>query len=153
MTLDHLKHSAILTNLFKMEEDGDLKGASEFIRNRLYFATLRSKPKSTANTHYFSTDDEFVYENFYADFGPLNLAMLYRYCCKLNKKLKADCSSLVCSCSCVGVLKVKNGMLSISTPPLIPPLIPPSPPFPPCVCLGRVMSCHHRDCIPDHQLG
>uniref|UniRef100_A0A8C2ASB4 Cell division cycle 14Ab n=1 Tax=Cyprinus carpio TaxID=7962 RepID=A0A8C2ASB4_CYPCA len=57
--------------------------------NRLYFATLRSKPKSTANTHYFSTDEEFVYENFYADFGPLNLAMLYRYCCKLNKKLKS----------------------------------------------------------------
>uniref|UniRef100_A0A8V0ZU24 protein-tyrosine-phosphatase n=1 Tax=Gallus gallus TaxID=9031 RepID=A0A8V0ZU24_CHICK len=26
--------------------------------------------------------------HFYADFGPLNLAMLYRYCCKLNKKLK-----------------------------------------------------------------
>uniref|UniRef100_A0A4W5JKB2 Cell division cycle 14Ab n=1 Tax=Hucho hucho TaxID=62062 RepID=A0A4W5JKB2_9TELE len=26
---------------------------------------------------------------FYADFGPLHLAMLYRYCCKLNKKLKS----------------------------------------------------------------
>uniref|UniRef100_A0AAR2LW47 protein-tyrosine-phosphatase n=1 Tax=Pygocentrus nattereri TaxID=42514 RepID=A0AAR2LW47_PYGNA len=60
-----------------------------FFPDRLYFATLRSKPKSTANTHYFCTDDEFVYENFYADFGPLNLAMLYRYCCKLNKKLKS----------------------------------------------------------------
>ncbi|XP_075935167.1 dual specificity protein phosphatase CDC14AB isoform X2 [Anarhichas minor] len=59
------------------------------IAERLYFATLRSKPKSTANTHYFCTDDEFSYENFYADFGPLNLAMLYRYCCKLNKKLKS----------------------------------------------------------------
>uniref|UniRef100_A0A8C8H883 Cell division cycle 14A n=1 Tax=Oncorhynchus tshawytscha TaxID=74940 RepID=A0A8C8H883_ONCTS len=57
--------------------------------DRLYFATLRSKPKSTANTHYFCTDDEFIYENFYADFGPLNLAMLYRYSCKLNKKLKS----------------------------------------------------------------
>uniref|UniRef100_A0A672QE13 Dual specificity protein phosphatase CDC14A-like n=1 Tax=Sinocyclocheilus grahami TaxID=75366 RepID=A0A672QE13_SINGR len=60
-----------------------------FFPDRLYFATLRSKPKSTANTHYFSTDEEFVYENFYADFGPLNFAMLYRYCCKLNKKLKS----------------------------------------------------------------
>lgn len=26
--------------------------------------------------------------SFYADFGPVNLAMVYRYCCKLNKKLK-----------------------------------------------------------------
>ncbi|MGH0132814.1 UNVERIFIED_CONTAM: hypothetical protein FKN15_050678 [Acipenser sinensis] len=60
-----------------------------FLADRLYFATLRNKPKSTVNTHYLCTDDEFVYENFYADFGPLNLAMLYRYCCKLNKKLKS----------------------------------------------------------------
>uniref|UniRef100_A0A3B4EAJ4 Cell division cycle 14A n=1 Tax=Pygocentrus nattereri TaxID=42514 RepID=A0A3B4EAJ4_PYGNA len=89
MTLDNLKHSTILSTLFKMADDNDLLGASEFIQDRLYFATLRSKPKSTANTHYFCTDDEFVYENFYADFGPLNLAMLYRYCCKLNKKLKS----------------------------------------------------------------
>ncbi|KAB0385104.1 hypothetical protein FD755_000060 [Muntiacus reevesi] len=28
-------------------------------------------------------------QDFYADFGPLNLAMVYRYCCKLNKKLKS----------------------------------------------------------------
>ncbi|KAK2187515.1 hypothetical protein NP493_163g03012 [Ridgeia piscesae] len=57
--------------------------------DRLYFATLRTKPRSTAHTHYFCVDDELVYENFYADFGPLNLAQLYRYCCKLNKKLKS----------------------------------------------------------------
>ncbi|XP_054043046.1 dual specificity protein phosphatase CDC14B isoform X1 [Rissa tridactyla] len=60
------------------------------IADRLYFAILCQKPKSgVANTHYFCIDDELVYENFYADFGPLNLAMVYRYCCKLNKKLKS----------------------------------------------------------------
>uniref|UniRef100_A0A8D3CKQ3 Cell division cycle 14Ab n=1 Tax=Scophthalmus maximus TaxID=52904 RepID=A0A8D3CKQ3_SCOMX len=74
---------------FRMNEDPESQGAAEFIRDRLYFATLRSKPKSTTNTHYFCTDDEFVYENFYADFGPLNLSLLYRYSCKLNKKLKS----------------------------------------------------------------
>ncbi|XP_076600850.1 dual specificity protein phosphatase CDC14AB-like [Chaetodon auriga] len=72
-----------------MAEEYELSGASEFIKDRLYFATLRVKPKNTANTHYFSTDEDFIYESFYADFGPLNLAMLYRYCCKLNKKLKS----------------------------------------------------------------
>ncbi|XP_017538562.1 cell division cycle 14Aa isoform X3 [Pygocentrus nattereri] len=75
--------------LNEMAHDNELLGAAELIRDRLYFATLRGKPKSTANTHYFCTDDEFIYENFYADFGPLNLAVLYRYCCKLNKKLKS----------------------------------------------------------------
>ncbi|XP_028833344.1 cell division cycle 14Aa isoform X1 [Denticeps clupeoides] len=72
-----------------MGDDSDLLGATEFIKDRLYFASLRQKPKSTPNTHFFCTDEEFVYENFYADFGPLNLAMLYRFCCKLNKKLKS----------------------------------------------------------------
>lgn len=33
--------------------------------------------------------------SFYADFGPLNLAMLYRYCCRLYKKLKVR--NLLCS--------------------------------------------------------
>ncbi|XP_022235048.1 dual specificity protein phosphatase CDC14A-like [Limulus polyphemus] len=64
---------------------------AEYIKDRLYFATLKStgKPKSTTSIHYFCTEDELTYESFYSDFGPLNLGMLYRYCCKLNKKLKS----------------------------------------------------------------
>ncbi|KAJ4943553.1 hypothetical protein JOQ06_006053 [Pogonophryne albipinna] len=76
MTVEGVRHSAILSALFGGTDECEPLGAAH-------------KPKSTANTHYFCTDDEFVYENFYADFGPLNLAMLYRYCCKLNKKLKS----------------------------------------------------------------
>ncbi|XP_070933570.1 dual specificity protein phosphatase CDC14B isoform X11 [Macaca nemestrina] len=59
------------------------------ITDRLCFAILYSRPKSASNVHYFSIDNELEYENFYADFGPLNLAMVYRYCCKINKKLKS----------------------------------------------------------------
>nr|CAD7266396.1 unnamed protein product [Timema shepardi] len=72
------------------EENEILVCASEYIKERLYFVTLGTtvRPKSTVNTHYFSIDDELKYENFNADFGPLNLAMLYRYCQKLNRKLK-----------------------------------------------------------------
>ncbi|XP_032740112.1 dual specificity protein phosphatase CDC14B isoform X6 [Rattus rattus] len=62
---------------------------AEVIRDRLCFAILYSRPKSASNEHYFSIDNELEYENFYADFGPLNLAMVYRYCCKINKKLKS----------------------------------------------------------------
>lgn len=35
---------------------------ASYLSDRLYFATLRAKPKSTANTHYFCTDEELVYE-------------------------------------------------------------------------------------------
>ncbi|XP_031846821.1 cell division cycle protein 14 isoform X4 [Nomia melanderi] len=75
-----------------MEDTNDiLVSTTEFIKDRLYFVTLSTmiKPKNTPNTHYFSIDDELVYENFYDDFGPLNLAMLYHYCQKVNKKMKA----------------------------------------------------------------
>ncbi|XP_046682260.1 dual specificity protein phosphatase CDC14A-like isoform X2 [Homalodisca vitripennis] len=71
--------------------------ASEFIKDRFYFVTLRvstGKPKSTPNTHYFCIDEELVYENFYSDFGPLNLAMLYRYCTMVNQKLQMYTSSV-----------------------------------------------------------
>ncbi|KAG7269259.1 hypothetical protein CRUP_024182 [Coryphaenoides rupestris] len=55
-----------------MAEGVERSGWAEFITDRLYFATLRVKPKNTSTTHYFSTDEEYVYE---------------RYCCKLNQKL------------------------------------------------------------------
>ena len=38
--------------------------ASEIIKDRLYFATLRVRPKSTVHTHYFSIDEEFTYEKY-----------------------------------------------------------------------------------------
>lgn len=77
------------------QTNGVLVSAVEFIKDNLYFVTLRTtiKPKSTTNTHYFSIDDELVYENFFSDFGPLNLAMLFRYCEKLNRKRKASSQS------------------------------------------------------------
>jgi len=69
-----------------------LTGPETYLRiaDHLYFAILCQKPKSgAANTHCFCIDDELIYENFSADFGPLSLAMIYRYCCKLHKKFKS----------------------------------------------------------------
>ncbi|XP_016306636.1 dual specificity protein phosphatase CDC14A-like isoform X2 [Sinocyclocheilus anshuiensis] len=70
-------------------ETCDLSNCIEFIKDQLYFALLHQKVKSTPDRHCFCIDEELSYENFYADFGPLNLAMFYRFCCKLNKKLKS----------------------------------------------------------------
>ncbi|XP_068559238.1 dual specificity protein phosphatase CDC14B isoform X5 [Cebidichthys violaceus] len=73
----------------KMTADDVSSRCVEFIKDQLYFAILKQKIKSTAERHCFCIDDELAYENFYADFGPLNLAMFYRFCCKLTKKLKS----------------------------------------------------------------
>ncbi|XP_036434680.1 dual specificity protein phosphatase CDC14B isoform X1 [Colossoma macropomum] len=58
------------------------------ITDQLYFAILKQKIRSSPERHCFCIDEELSYENFYADFGPLNLAMFYHFCCKLTKKLK-----------------------------------------------------------------
>jgi cell division cycle 14 len=50
-------------NMGVVGNETDIIGsASEILKDRLYFATLRIKPKSTVKTHYFSIDDEFTYE-------------------------------------------------------------------------------------------
>ena len=44
MTLERLKHSAILSTLFKMTDDVDVMGASEFIKGRcITFSNLPAK--------------------------------------------------------------------------------------------------------------
>ncbi|XP_058827489.1 serine-rich adhesin for platelets [Topomyia yanbarensis] len=75
----------------RMDLNECLQSASEIVENRLYFVAFKKdfKPRGTSNTHYFTIDDELVYENFYNDFGPLNICMLYRYCQLLNEKLRS----------------------------------------------------------------
>lgn len=62
---------------------GDSSGVGhelEFIKDRLYFTCLNSRPARKPKVAYFSVDDELVYWNFWEDFGPLNLGQLYRFC-------------------------------------------------------------------------
>ncbi|XP_034162654.2 dual specificity protein phosphatase CDC14B isoform X1 [Pangasianodon hypophthalmus] len=73
----------------KREDDKPKSDIYLGITDQLYFAILNQKIRSTPERHCFCIDEELSYENFYADFGPLNLAMFYRFCCKLTKKLKS----------------------------------------------------------------
>lgn len=61
----------------------------DFLMGRLSWTTWLGgpPPKDTAKLHYFSVEDEFRYLPFFADFGPLNLAMTYRYCKLVDKKM------------------------------------------------------------------
>lgn len=63
----------------------------EFIPGRLYWTCLppNQGPKNSSTYQYFSIDQELVYEPFFADFGPLNLACTYRYA-KLVKAMLED---------------------------------------------------------------
>lgn len=66
----------------------ELAEAITILPDRLYWVALHTLPKSTLKSHFFSIDQELVYEPFFADFGPLNLSMVYRYCKLLEAKLK-----------------------------------------------------------------
>lgn len=66
----------------------ELADAIEIIPDRLYWVALHTKPKNTSKSLYFCIDNELVYEPFFADFGPLNLSMVHRYCKWLESKLK-----------------------------------------------------------------
>jgi cell division cycle 14 len=71
------------------------KNACEFIKDRLYFVTLPSAPSARDKIpermrYFFTTDNELRYEPFHRDFGPLNMAMLFRYCTRLSMLLKSS---------------------------------------------------------------
>lgn len=61
---------------------------AEIIPEQLYFCSFYDRPKSDASTSYYYVDDDVHYDSFYSDFGPLNLSVLYRFCVKLDEKLK-----------------------------------------------------------------
>jgi len=73
---------------------------SDGLGGRLFLATVAAsaipslmskRPNGTSNAiHFLYVDDTLVYEGFDADFGPLNLAMLYRYCTRIKKLLKGQ---------------------------------------------------------------
>jgi hypothetical protein len=44
-----------------------------------------------------STDAELHYEPFHKDFGPLNMAMLYRFVCPLCRRQMALINALACT--------------------------------------------------------
>ncbi|XP_050530020.1 dual specificity protein phosphatase CDC14C isoform X1 [Daktulosphaira vitifoliae] len=82
---------------------------TEFIKDKLYFVTLsgggQSKNnvlsdipwKNDTNLFYLDIDETLVYENFFNDFGPLNLAMVYRFCTIIRQKLKLGKKVIHCT--------------------------------------------------------
>lgn len=62
--------------------------AIEVIKGKLFWVSDKSPPKNQPNSFYFCVDNELVYQPFCSDFGPLNLAMTYKFCVELERLLK-----------------------------------------------------------------
>ncbi|CAM9352422.1 unnamed protein product, partial [Discosporangium mesarthrocarpum] len=68
-----------------------LEEAREIIHNRLMFVSLPDDccpPKSDHHRFFFHTDTDLVYQQFFADFGPLHVGHLYTFCRRLYELLK-----------------------------------------------------------------
>jgi len=90
MNIPHINTAAIIAdNNLVGTGTCSPEGYLEIVPNRLYWAAVQAIPKNNNSYHYFSIDQELVYEPFFADFGPLNLSCTYRYC-KLLKAILDD---------------------------------------------------------------
>ncbi len=56
--------------------------------DKLYFTSVRQPPSHSNSLTFFCIDNEYVYEPFYADFGPLNLGHVYTYWKLVKEKLR-----------------------------------------------------------------
>ena len=63
--------------------------ASCLIPDRLYFLSLRGYPKGDERSYFWTADHDLVYEPFEADFGPLNICMLVKFCRATTNLLRA----------------------------------------------------------------
>ena len=68
----------------------DLGLATEIIPGRLYFASMGNHPHSTERRRYFTIDFDLIYEPYFADFGPLNIAMLVQFLRAMEQQVGAD---------------------------------------------------------------
>ena len=57
-----------------------------FALDKLYFVSLSRAPPAQENVHFFTIDQQFVYTNFYADFGPSNMSHVIRFCYFMQEK-------------------------------------------------------------------
>lgn len=63
---------------------------AQIIPDRLYWICDNAPPRNKPNAFYFSIDNFLVYQPFAHDFGPLNLAMTYKFCSELDRILKDE---------------------------------------------------------------
>jgi cell division cycle 14 len=65
-----------------------LHNAKEIIPDRFYFTSVPFHPPQFPDLHFFSIDNVLIYCNFYSDFGPNNLAQVFRFCQILQDKFQ-----------------------------------------------------------------
>ncbi|CAD5210209.1 unnamed protein product [Bursaphelenchus okinawaensis] len=72
---------------------------AQIIQNRLFFGSFHEVPKNDEHTVHARIDELVTYHPFYSDFGPINLAELYKACLFIDNLLKENPKRRVVICS------------------------------------------------------
>jgi len=67
-------------------ETDSISQSREFLKEKLYYISVTHVPQPVNGVHFFTIDQQFVYTNFYADFGPSNMSHVVRFCNFLQAK-------------------------------------------------------------------
>ncbi|KAI1316699.1 Dual specificity protein phosphatase cdc14a [Mortierella claussenii] len=74
--------------LMRDDFDRDASNVCEFIEDRLYFLWTETYPINTRRTTYLTIDYYLQYAAFFSDFGPFNIADVFRFCCLMKERLE-----------------------------------------------------------------
>lgn len=62
----------------------------EIIPSKLYWVSDKEPPRSSSSAYYFCIDEALVYNPFWKDFGPLNIAMVHKFWKELEKLINGN---------------------------------------------------------------
>ncbi|KAF9345637.1 Dual specificity protein phosphatase cdc14a [Mortierella sp. AD094] len=68
--------------------DREAPNVCEFIEDRLYFMWTSINPISTRRTTYLTIDNYLQYSAFFSDFGPFDIADVFRFCSLMKERLE-----------------------------------------------------------------
>ncbi|GJJ76400.1 cell division cycle 14 [Entomortierella parvispora] len=68
--------------------DREAPNVCEFMEDRLYFMWTNTAPISTSRTTYLTIDKYLTYMEFCHDFGPFNIADVFRFCCLMKERME-----------------------------------------------------------------
>ncbi|KAG0291367.1 Dual specificity protein phosphatase cdc14a [Linnemannia gamsii] len=68
--------------------DREASNVCELMEDRLYFMWTAINPISTRRTTYLTVDSYLQYTAFFSDFGPFDIADVFRFCCLMKERLE-----------------------------------------------------------------
>ncbi|KAG0207642.1 Dual specificity protein phosphatase cdc14a [Mortierella sp. NVP41] len=66
--------------------DREASNVCEFMEDQLYFMWTPINPISTRRTTYLTIDNYLQYTAFFSDFGPFDIADVFRFCCLMKER-------------------------------------------------------------------